>query len=299
MTLKEMREDMSFVPPDFHEALIVAAHRVKEEPLMKKKTVGSILIVVFVLVLLAATAFAAYTLMRSEQTDAISQARRALLKDYGLTAETLGLFMPVTDQDEESWIITFHAFGFYPPLLGDYTVTLSPKTEPETRWTHDNVDVALWQNGELTAPVWGQQQLMKALQDKEAAEAITRPLFAQKQVPPSYLGPEMPDDLAEGEGIWNGQRVKLSTPTDEAISMDAAYALARQVAADETGFPIEFLVAPPDMITFRTRETGNPIWQIPFTVIENGVEHSCGVTLDAYTGEILSVFLITYTGLEG
>lgn len=298
MTLKEMRENTSIVPPDFHEALIVAAHRVKEEPPMKKKTVGSIMVVLLVLVLLAATAFAAYSLKRSEQTDAISRARRALLRDYGLTAETLGLFMPVAEQDEESWVITFHAFGFYPPLLGDYTVSLSPNTEPETQWTHDNVDVVLWQDGELTAPVWGQQQLVKALKNKEAAEAITLPLYQQEQARPSYMGPVLPDDLAEDEAIWNGQRIKISTPTVEAITQEAASELAKQAIMEEIGLPTESLASPPDTVTFYSRETGNPIWEFQFFIIENKIEYGCGVVLDAHTGEILTIGLVTSSDNE-
>jgi hypothetical protein len=261
---------------------------------MKRKAFTSILVTALLLTLLTATALAAYTLTRSPQADAISQARTALSEDYGLTSETIGLFDITAEQEGNTWSVTFLAAGFYPPLLGDYTVTLAPGKDPETHWTHDDVDPALWQDGSLDAPVWGQPQMLKSLQDKEALAVVQGRMDWSTVVRPTTSATQTPPPLKEGESLWHGQILRKATPGTDDIPQDQALELARQALLEDTSLTKEALdTAEVFPAEFYERDTGNPIWGFRFYVVDGGIEQDCAVMIDARTGEILLTNIIT------
>ena len=264
----------------------------EEKKTVKHKTFTSILVAALLLVLLAATALAAYTLTRSPQADAVSQARKALAADYGLTSETIGLFYAEPEQKGDTWTVTFHADGFYPPLLGDYTVTLAKGKDPEASWTHDAVDPAVWQSGSLDAPVWGQPQMLKALKDKEAAEAIQAKV-SRSGASPEPLVRQTPAPLKEGESLWNGEILRKAEPGPGDITQDQALGFARQSIMEETPLTSEALDTADVMAEFYERENGNPIWGFQIYVVDGGIEQVCGVMIDARTGEILLTAVTT------
>jgi hypothetical protein len=255
---------------------------------MKRKTFTCILVTALLLVILAATALAAYTLLRSKQADAVSQARHALSEKYGLTPETIGLFDTQSEQQGDVWTVEFHGAGYNPALLGDYTVTLVPGKAPEARWTHDDADPAVWEDGSLDAPVWGQKQMLKALKDKDAAAKATAQfiwLWPKLSAQPSVSQTPMP--LKEDEALYQGKIIREATPGPDDIPQSKALDMAKQAIAEEAPLTKETLDSADVMMTFYQRETGNPIWDIHLFFISDGIEQGWGVTLDARTGEIL------------
>lgn len=291
MTFKELREGVSDIPVGCHKALMAAANSVKEETTMRKKMMTSVLIAAMMLVLLTATAFAVYTLTRSEQDNMVSQARKALMSEYGLTTETLGLFYVETEQTGDKWDITFVADGFYPPLLGDYVVKIAPETPVDVSWTHDNVDPALWQEGELTAPVWGQPQMLYALKNRDEADDVAASLWAgEATIPPQGKSVKI---VSGDTFMWNGQSLKLSTPSGTAMPKAEALALAKQVLIEETGLTEAELNEGSVSIEFYEREEGTPIWAFQFYLVNDDIEVGLGVMLDAHSGEILSTGITT------
>ncbi len=264
----------------------------EEKKPMKRKAFATVLIAAILLVLLAATALAAYTLTRSPQATAVSVARKALFANYGLTSETIGLFYTKSEQQGNTWNVTFVADGFYPPLLGDYTVTLAPGKDPETHWTHDDVDPALWQNGSLDAPVWGQTQMLKALMNSEAAAAVQKRMDWSK-VSPAAVVQQTPIPLKEGEYRWNGQIIRKAAPGPDDIPQDKALELAQQALMEDTPLTKEVLDTADVMAEFYERDTGNPIWRFQIYLVDCGIEQGCGVMIDARTGEILLTAVTT------
>lgn len=155
--------------PTFAQDTMARLHAMaaEEERNMKRKRMPMVLIAALLIVLLAATALAV-SLSRSAKSDALTRARQALTADYGLTAETFGLFMPEIKQEGDAWVVEFVYHGMEEERTGTYRVTLPAGEAPQTSWTFDDVDPAVWQDGDMDAPVWGQKQMLKALQEKDA-----------------------------------------------------------------------------------------------------------------------------------
>lgn len=263
----------------------------REAKPMKRKAFSSILVAAVVLVMLAATAFAAYTLTRSKQADAISKARAALTADYGLTSETIGLFFAEASQDDDGWTIIFRPEGYHPSLLGEYTVILSNDKTPETSWTHDAVDPSVWQDGSLDSPVWGQPQMRNALLDPKAASAISANMD-WSSVPTRQM--PSPDRMPKkGEAYCLDEIVRVATPGPSDIPQDKATAMAIQALMEETSLSQKVLEAADAVADFYERDVGNPLWSFHFYLLDNGVEQGCAVVLDAHTGEILLTAVVT------
>lgn len=254
-----------------------------------KKKLRLSLVVAVVLVLLTATAFALYALHFSPQAGVISQARRALTDKYGLSPEAFGLFSPTAAQDGGKWVVRFTANdGLHPALLGDYAVTLE-NGQAAVSWTHDDVDPALWQSGDLASPAWGQPQIQKALRGDPQAAEIKATLW--KEQPPAPVPQVTPSGKPlPGQIYWKNQWVTPTTPPESSLAQEEALALAKEVLAQEYSLPQEELEKAElvDGFYFPTQD-GPPIWSLHFYLVHDGVEWGCGVVLNGETGEVLSV----------
>ena len=282
---------------------------------MKRRSLFSILIASFLLAPLIATALAASApLSRSAQAEAILQARRALSAEYGLTPETIGLFHMELEQDGDMWTVQFYPIGFYPHPLGEYRVTLAPGNEPETHWSYDDIDPEIWQSGGLDNPVWGQIQLLKALEDRQAAvDALSRmdPAWVTEE---PYM-PEMPpgvESLREDESIWFGQTLRDAKPGPKDIPLEDAVAIAAQAIIEESSITAEEINTATVLVNietataeetaanviladFRERDGGSSLWMFSFQFYFHGggIAQDWGVVVDAGTGEILFTNIIT------
>ena len=267
-----------------------------EQPMKKKISVG--LVFAIVLILAAVTALAAYTLRRSAQADALSRARQALSAEYGLTPETMGLFGFELAQNDDAWMATFTPTGLHPQPLGEYRVTLAPGKQPETTWTYDDVDPEVWQSGSLDSPVWGQPQLLKALRDRDAAiDALSRMdpdwlsqgSFAPQQAPPVV------ESFQEGESVWFGQIIRKAEPGPEDMSLEEATAIAMAAIVEESSLTMADMGAAEVLTDFYERENEPPLWMfsVQFYLQSDGIFQDWGVVMDARTGEILLVNVVT------
>ena len=162
--------------------------RTKGAVKMKKRmSVG--LIVALILALGAVSALAAYALTRSPEAQAMHEARQALRDAYGLSAETLGIFVAEYEETQQGWRVTMRAGdGVDGERAGVYTVE---KTQDglAAAWSHDGLDPALWRGGDLTAPAYGQEQLYRALHEgREEAERLAREEWSLSEAQAQAIG---------------------------------------------------------------------------------------------------------------
>lgn len=261
---------------------------------MKKKQ--SVALVLAMTLILVAAAALAYTLMRSPQAEAVAGARQALSRAYGLTAETMGLFNTAAEKDGEEWTVTLTAASFPDSLLGEYRVVMK-NGEMKASWSYDEADKALWQNGDLSSPIWAQPQMEKALRDRASADEYSRKAYAAAQNATPAQATALPIDpgqLKEGEGWWNGEIVRKGEPGPEDMPKEKALQLGYQALAEEFSLQRDALEAGTVINEeFYIREGKNPAWGFSIYIPVDGVPLDCGVVLDARTGEILLTNVIT------
>ena len=262
---------------------------------MKKKITAG-LVLAIILIVLTVTAFAAYILLWSPQADAVSRARQALADVYGLTPETIGCFITNTEQDGNAWTVTFTGEAFNPGLLGNYTVVIADNGTTAS-WTHDDVDSAVWKNGGLSSPVWGQPQIAEALRNPDAANAAQTVLIAAADpttIVPRETPPGGPESFEEGTSYWNGEILRDSEPGEGDLSMEQALEIAYQALMADFDLTREELEAGEIVYSdFYIRENGSTLWGFDIHILKDGVYWGCGVTLDARTGEVLLTNVVT------
>ena len=200
--------------------------RTKGEPKMKKRLSAGLILAV-VLTLAAVSALAVYALTRSPEAEAIYQARQAVMDAYGLTAETMGLFHAEHEETDGGWRETFRALtNVDPERAGVYTVEKTADGMTAA-WSHDGLDPALWRGGDLTAPAYGQEQLLYALKDGWAeALALARENAASGPVQtPSVSAP-----VNEDASVW--MDVREVEPGPGEISLAEAKEIMRSAAPE-------------------------------------------------------------------
>ena len=99
--------------------------------------------------------------------------------------------------------------------------------------------------------------------------------------------------LKEGESIWYGEIIRDAVPGPDDISQDVAMDLARKTIMEESQLTKEALEAAAVLVDFYERDSGNPMWGFSFQLTDNGIEQDWGLMVDARTGEILLLNVIT------
>lgn len=261
-----------------------------------KKKVRLSFIIVMVLILLTATAFALYAIQRSPQADAVRTARQALTEKYGLSAEAFGLFHTKAIQEDKKWIVTLASndSGIPASLLGEYTVTLEGDRLANAVWSHDHVDPSQWKNGDVHAQAWGQPQIEKSLRGDPEAVAVRMAAWEEQeaQTTPNPT-PEIPA-TQEGEYYYDGELAKMTTPPSDAVTQAQALEIAKQAIMEEYGVPREILETA-DVVTceYIVTQSGAGLWQCHLYFVYNQVEWGCGVSMEGKTGEVLSIGSVT------
>lgn len=121
------------------------------------------------LVLLAGIALA-FSLNYSPAYQARQRAGLALAEKYGLDQQSLSLFYDDARRTSVGWDIHFINLGRFSAQSGSYRVILDGQ-EARASWSHDGVDKSVYQDGSLSAPVWGQAQLLAFIkQGRKLAE---------------------------------------------------------------------------------------------------------------------------------
>ena len=250
--------------------------RTKGEPKMKKRLSAGLILAV-VLTLAAVSALAVYALTRSPEAEAIYQARQAVMDAYGLTAETMG------------WRVTFRALtNVDPERAGVYTVEKTADGMTAA-WSHDGLDPALWRGGDLTAPAYGQEQLLYALNEgqEEALELARENAASGPAQTPSVSAP-----VNEDASVW--MDVREVEPGPGEISLAEAKEIMRSAAQEElglTGAEAAAVGTAEDFDEAGARlvedNTGRRMWEFAVEVDVGDTHISGGVFVDANTGEIV------------
>lgn len=262
--------------------------RTKGEPKMKKRLSAGLILAV-VLTLAAVSALAVYALTRSPEAEAIYQARQAVMDAYGLTAETMGLFHAEHEETDGGWRVTFRALtNVDPERAGVYTVEKTADGMTAA-WNHDGLDPALWRGGDLTAPAYGQEQLLYALNEgQEEALALARENAASGPVQtPSVSAP-----VNENASVW--MDVREVEPGPGEISLAEAKEIMRAAAREElglTGAEAAAVGTAEDFDEAGARlvedNAGRRMWEFAVEVDVGDTHISGGAFVDAYTGEIV------------
>ena len=262
--------------------------RTKGEPKMKKRMSAGLILAV-ALMLAAVSALAVYALTRSPEAEAKYQARQAVMDAYGLTAETMGLFHAEHEETDDGWRVTFRALANIDPgRAGVYTVekTADGRT---AAWSHDGLDPALWRGEDLTAPAYGQEQLLYALNEgQEEALALARESAASgpMQTPPA------PAPVNEDASVW--MDVREVEPGPEDMGLAEAKEIMRAAAQEELGLSgagAAAVGAAEDFDEAGARlvedNAGRRMWEFAVEVDLGDTHISGGAFVDARTGEIV------------
>lgn len=169
-----------------------------------------------VLLLLCATAVA-LTLQFSTQYNLLKQARSAVSAKYGLTDEMLDLFSTDAQHTKSGWIVRFTPMTLNMEAIGVYTVTCGENGTAMASWSHDDDGASSLNTDDLSANVWGAQQLERALRLRRSNAAAW-------------------SDAALGmyENLTLEERAALDAPLLQ--SKDAVMLI--NIAPDETDIPL-------------------------------------------------------------
>ena len=156
-------------------------------------------------------------------------------------------------------------------------------------WNHDGLDPALWRGGDLTAPAYGQEQLLYALNEgQEEALALARENAASGPVQtPSVSAP-----VNEDASVW--MDVREVEPGPGEISLAEAKEIMRSAAQEElglTGAEAAAVGTAEDFDEAGARlvedNAGRRMWEFAVEVDVGDTHISGGAFVDAYTGEIV------------
>ena len=262
--------------------------RLKGEPKMKKRLSAGLILAV-VLMLAAVSALAVYALTRSPEAEAMYQARQAVMDAYGLTAETMGLFHAEHQETDGGWRVTFRASGMVDAgRAGVYTVEKTADGMTAA-WSHDGLDPALWRGGDLSAPAYGQEQLLCALNEgKEEALELAR----ENATPTPAQTPPVPAPVNDDASVW--MDVREVEPGPEDMSLAQAKEIMRSAAQEElrlTGAEAAAVGTAEDFDEAGARlvedSAGRRMWEFAVEVDVGDTHISGGAFVDARTGEIV------------
>ena len=145
------------------------------------------LLTLLLALMLAAPAALAEEIAFSPEAEALRKGYNALADKYGHTHETLGLFQPYITFHGEATLIRYIVGegNVAESLAGVYAVLITGDNVPAF-WSHDDVDAALWQSGDLNSPAWGVKQLTAYLDESPLTRVDFCQPYAQAQVAALY-----------------------------------------------------------------------------------------------------------------
>lgn len=269
----------------------------KEEKPMKKKLSLSFALVMAAM-LLAVGALAATGLMRTPEADAVTQARQALMDKYGLTVETLGIFHEDYVETDGGWQVTFRPTMDFDEnmdedIIGVYTVAKAADGLTAS-WSFDSVDPATYADGSLTAAVWGQEQLRKALHEgKDELRQLGQQSRGEAEA--NQLSAAEQAEAVDGASVWMTGTVEVS-PEEGDMPMAQAKEIMRAAVQAELALTDEQaaqLGAAEDYdeagVQMVQSADGLRMWEFQVDFDLDGTHYSGGVFIDAQTGEVVRV----------
>ena len=272
----------------------VTALAEKGDDLVKKRFVKTFVIVMLAVLCMSTVALAAVMLNYSPAVNALKQAREAVMKKYDLTHTTLGLFAYDLSQTDEGTVVEFRCDMCREDgreLAGRYTVTIPKKGNVAVAWTYDDVDPAVWQSGDMNAPVWGQPQLENFLRDRTNGGTVTYCVVMDEGV--SSVATPTPVPVSD-TGL---EEIVMQTVTPVAGELDEAAARKLAGAALADSFDLtENDLEQMDIFRCELQQTSEGtarLWHVNAYLYHDGYDWNMYVVIDAATGEIVDIGMQT------
>lgn len=238
------------------------------------------LLTLLLAIMLAVSAALAEEIAFSPAAEALRKGYNALKDKYGHTHETLGLFQPhINIYDTTAFIrYTVGDGNVSESLAGEYFVLVTGDSVLAF-WSHDGVDAALWQSGDLNSPVWGVKQLTAYLDESPMTRADFCDPYAQAQA--AAINQEYAADALEAVNQDN-------RASAEAAATQARKALQRMYGlSDEVAQRLDWYK---DMSNLCHYRDGHSTW---FVMLQDNADVldpiSYYVTLDADTHEVIRI----------
>lgn len=251
------------------------------------------------LVMMASVAVAAVVIHYSPGASTLKQARDAVVDKYGLTYETLGLFSHSLQLMEDQSVVVFHSYVLSEQgenLAGDYTVTIPEQGEITVAWTHDDVDPAVWQSGDMAAPVWGQPQLACYLKNGAGGAEMDYHVTVDEGDVTYEVGvTPVPTAMTPAEMEIVEVAVSEVEPGPDDLSREEAIELAGAALMDSFALTEE-QIAMTDFFICELEQIGEyatRMWRIHACYSLGEIDLGMYVLLDASTGEIIDIDLTT------
>lgn len=208
----------------------------------------------------------------------LKTANDALEARYGLTPHLLGLFdAELTRYGDVATVRLLPRARPHPSLAGEYLVLILPDSV-QAFWSHDDVDPAIWQSGELNSVAWGAPQLLKYLE----AGSFDREYFDE----PYITTPVRPQDatalLRSGcasRELRRGDLTEAECAPWIALGRTATQAMYNLSDADTAALSLV-------NVTLYLPLSGAPMWHIYFYQSGEPDEINYSVCLDGNTMEL-------------
>lgn len=257
-------------------------------PVRRKLSMAVVLAVL--LTLLATTALAVALIRYAPRVSLETQARQILIAEYGLTRETLGLFHSEVTEENGETVVTFRATHWDDDLAGVYTVRFQ-NGQSTAAWSHDDVDPALWQDGDFAAPIWGPPQLAAYLAEGVMHSASLPYRMAHQRDRSDVEARPTPE---MNGAYWDDEWLYETAVREGDLTLTQAEAIARTAIMDTYELS-ESDMANADFFDAHliAGSDGRRFWDIYAYIYLNDVDLCLYVEVDAQTEEVLRIGLET------
>ena len=271
----------------------VAAQVEKGEKKMKASFARCIVIALIVVMCMSTVAVAAMMLNYSPEASALKLAMEAVMDKYGLSQTALGLFTHDVRAPDEGMVFEFRCDVVAVDgheVAGRYIVTVPEKGEPAAAWSYDAADPAIWQSGDMDAPIWGPVQLETFLRERTHAGTVDyRVNIRDDAVSAATPTPAPVFDTAP---VWTVEPDVVLDAND--LSEEQARELAVAALTDTYRLTdddaLQMDVFRCDM---RASSEGDHQWHVNAYLYHDGYDWNMYVIIDAVTGEIIDIGMQT------
>lgn len=238
------------------------------------------LLTLLLALMLAAPAALAEEIAFSPAAEALRKGYNALADKYGHTHETLGLFQPHIIFHGEAALIRYTVGdGNVAESLAGVYVVLVTGDDVQAFWSHDGVDAALWQSGDLNSPAWGVKQLTAYLDESPMTRVDFCEPYAQAQA--AAINQEYAADALEA--VNRDNRASAEAAAAQArVALQLMYGLSSEVAQRLAWYK--------DMSNLCHYRDGHSTW---FLMLQDNADVldpiSYYVTLDADTHQVIRI----------
>lgn len=212
----------------------------------------------------------------SADVQAQKAANSILHEKYGISSESLGLFVVETSVDEHGTHVHYNAAPFLPmDRIGEYEVLIT-EDGTEGTWSHDDKDPTLWESGEPECPYWGEKQLQAYL----AVDVSKRDEWLERYLAAGF-------EPVDPHSVYDTLEYTVAEPEKSDLTSRQVREYAKAAVVDVYGLTedeaaqLEVTIYP-ELLRFTD---GRRLWDVGFGTYE----YSFRILLDAKTGEVVYI----------